>query len=151
MKRPRKTGTLNGYGAGWTMETFQESDNDSELSQQPRQRPRDLHPHAIVNATPASTQSSIVNAFTHPQTGIPQPAHKPSFCFVETPVSQNINSTTNDDGLDININSFSQEHDFMDPELSAAWDEEYGLKAKRARTASVSSSTLCLDLLVMIF
>ena len=150
MKRPRKTGASKGYGAGWTTESFQESDDD-ELSQQPRQRPRDLHPHAIVNATPASTQSSIVNAFTHPQTGIPQPAHKPSFHFVETPVSQTINSTSNNDGLDIDINSFFQEHDFMDPELSAAWDEEYGLKTKRARTASVSGSTLYLDLLVMIF
>ena len=107
----------------------------------------DLHPHAIVNATPASTQSSIVNAFTHPQTGIPQPAQKPGFHFAET----NISSTSNDDGLDIDINSFFQEHNFMDPELSVAWDEEYGLKAKRARTASVSSSMLCLDLLIMIF
>jgi hypothetical protein len=41
----------------------------------------------------------------------------------------------------MDVDSLFQEHNFMDPELSTAWDEEYGLKAKQARTASVSSST----------
>jgi hypothetical protein len=153
MKWPWKAGTSKGYGAGCTTETFQESGDDAdELGQQPRQHPRDLHSHAIVNATPAGTQSSIVNAFTHPQASIlNQPAQKPGFHFVETTVSQNIDPTGNNDGFNIDMDSFFQENNFMDPELSIAWDEEYGLKAKRAHTASVSSSTPHFDLSVMVF
>ena len=143
MKRPCRAGTLRGRGAGWAAETFQESDDDNdELGQQPQQCPKDLHSHAIVNATPASTQSSIVNAFTHSQ---PQPAQKPLH-FVETPVSHNIHAISSDVGSDMDIDSFIQENNLMDPDLSTAWDDDHGLRAKRACTALVSKSMRFLGL-----
>jgi hypothetical protein len=137
MKRSRRIGKSSTRGAGWTAETYQESNSDDGLGQQPRQRPRDLHPHTIVNATPAGTQSSIVNAFAE-HSNIPKPAPKP-FLFVDTPASSS-NDFTFDNDLEMNLETMFQEYGLMDPKLSAAWDEDHGLKAKRARTASVWES-----------
>jgi hypothetical protein len=66
MKRLQHPGKSNACGTGWSAETYQESDSDDGLGQQPQQCVKDLHPHAIVNATPSGTQSSVINAFTHP-------------------------------------------------------------------------------------
>jgi len=138
MKRSRTAGKSKARGAGWAVEAFQASDDDDDLGQQPRQQPKDLHPHAIVNATPASTHSSIVNAFTYSQPILlPKTAHKPRN-FLNTPPLQQIQAADSDDVFDMDIDSIFQEHNLMDPEISAAWDEDHGLKAKRARTASVS-------------
>lgn len=134
MKRSQHIGKSSTRGAGWTAETYQESDSDDGSAQQPRQRPRDLHPHTIVNATPAGTQSSIVNAFAD-HAGVPKPAPKP-FIFVDTPASSRSEFTMDND-FEMTFEAMCQEYGLMDPELSAAWDEEHGLKAKRARTASV--------------
>lgn len=97
---------------------------------------KDLHPHAIVNATPSGTQSSVVNAFTQPKP-LPKAAPK-SFQFVDAPAPHELDADLNENILEMSMDSFFREHGFMDPELSAAWDEDHGLKAKRARTASVS-------------
>jgi hypothetical protein len=143
MKRSRRPAKSNPRGAGWTGETYQESDSDD--GPEPRQRPKDLHPHVIVSATPAGTQSSVVNAFTHP-TALPKPTQKP-FQFVDPPPSNDNDTLVNYDDFERNMDSFFQEYGLMDPELSAAWDEDHGLKAKRARTASVSKLIpLLLDL-----
>jgi hypothetical protein len=123
---------------GWGAETFQESDSENE---QPRQRPKDVHPHTIVNATPAGTHSSVVNASTilpAPPESVPQ-----AFEFTDTPFNDT-HMTNNDDIYEMDLETVFQEYGFMDPELSAAWDEEHGLKAKRARTASVSDATTVL-------
>lgn len=141
MKRSRHLGKSStrraGLGAGWTGETYQESDSDDGLGQKPRQRPRDLHPHTIVNATPAGTQSTIVNAFAD-SSNIPKPAPKP-FLFVDTPASDT-NDFAFDHDFEMNLEAMFQEYGLMDPELSVAWDEDHGLKSKRARTASVRES-----------
>jgi len=136
MKRSRRPVKSNTRGAGWSVETYQESDSDDGLGQQPRQRVKDLHPHAIVTATPSGTQSSVVNAFTQPGP-LPKAAQK-SFQFVDALPSDSIDADINEGILEMNMDSFFQEYGLMDPELSAAWDEEHGLKPKRARTASVS-------------
>ena len=131
MKRSRRPAKSNRRRAGWTGETYQESDSDN--GPEPRHRPKDPHPHVIVSATPAGTQSSVVNAFTQPA-ALP----KPTFEFTDPPPS-------NDNDAQVlhyedfeNMDSFFQEYGLMDPELSAAWDEDHGLKSKRTRTASVS-------------
>jgi len=142
MKRPRRAGKSKARGAGWAAEAFQESDDGDELNQQPRQRPRDLHPHAIVNATPTGAHSSIVNAFTHPPV---TKAAQEAFYFMDTLPSQETHAADHNDSFDVDIDTIFQEYGFMDPELSAAWDEDHGLKAKRTRTASVRKSiTFCL-------
>ena len=136
MKR-RRTGKSNARGFGWAAETFQEGDDDDELGRRPPQQPKDLHPHAIVNATPESSQLSIVNSFTHAQ---PIPAFKLTpkpFEFLDTTPS-NLADTNSGSALD--LDSILEEYNLMDPELSAAWDDDHGLKSKRARTASVSKS-----------
>lgn len=60
------------------------------------------------------------------------------FHFVDALPSNDIDATINDNILEMDMDSFFQEYGLMDPELSAAWDEDHGLKAKRAQTASVS-------------
>jgi hypothetical protein len=140
LKRPRTACKSKAHGDGWVIETFQESDEDDELplGWQAQQRPRDLHPHAITVATPASTHSSIVNAFTPPQSALPlRPAHKPFNFMDATPSDNNFQAANENAGFAMDIDTIFDEYDFMDPELSAAWDEGHGLKAKRARTASV--------------
>jgi len=138
MKWSRTAGKSKARGAGWAVEAFQASDDDDDLGQQPQQRPKDLHSHAIVNATPASTHSSIVNAFTHSQpTLLPKTAHKPCN-LLNTPPFQQTQAADSDGVFDMDIDSIFQEHNLMDPEISDAWDEDHGLKAKRARTSSVS-------------
>ena len=137
MKRLHRACKSKARGAGWAAEAFQESDGDDELSQQPRQRPRDLHPHAIVNASPTGAHSSIVNAFTH---SLATKAAREAFHFVDAPPSQEAHATENEDDFNVDLNAIFQEYGFMDPELSAAWDEDHGLKAKRTRTASVRKS-----------
>jgi len=152
MKRLRTDRKSKAHGAGWATETFQESDDNDNDTQQPRQRPKDLHPHAIINATPASTHLSIINAFTHPQstTVLPKPAHK-DFNFLDTPSSQKIQATSSDDAFDMDIDLIVQEYNLMDPELSTAWDEDHGLKAKRTQTASVRNHYIsCLSSLVIL-
>jgi hypothetical protein len=134
MKRPRRPEKSNARGTGWSVETYQESDSDN--GQQPRHCVKDPHPHAIINATPSGMQASVINAFTHPAP-LPKAVQKP-FHFVDAPPSNNIDATINDNILEMDMDSFFQEYGLMDPELSAAWDEDHGLKAKRARTASVS-------------
>ena len=130
MKRSRKPARSSRRSAGWTEETYQESDSDSGPEPQ---FPKDPHPHVIVSATPTGTQSSVVNAFTHPAT-LP----KPTFEFVDPPPPNDSDAQVNYEEFEKNMDSFFQEYGIMDPELSTAWDEEHGLKAKRARTASVS-------------
>jgi hypothetical protein len=136
MKRSRNAGKSKARGTGWTAETFQESDSEEQLGQPSRQHPKELHPHAIVNATPAGAQSAIVNAVAHPQRSLPTSVLKP-FQLVDTPLSKSFLTTTHDDGSELNMDSIFESYGLMDPELSAAWDEDHGLKAKRARTASV--------------
>lgn len=130
MKRSRRPAKPNRRGAGWTGDTYQESDSDN--GPESRHRPKDPHPHVIVSATPAGTQSSVVNAFTHPA-ALP----KPTFEFVDPPPSNDNDAQVNYEDFEM-LDSFFQEYGLMDPELSAAWDEDHGLKAKRTRTASVS-------------
>jgi len=130
----RRAGRSKARGVGWAAETFQESDVDEGLGRQPLQRPKVLHPHAIVNATPASSQSSIVNAFTDAQPiPVSKCAPKP-FNFLDT-TPPNLADPNSDSALD--MDSIFEEYNLMDPELSAAWDEDHGLQSKRARTASV--------------
>ena len=92
-----------------------------------------LRIHIIVSATPASTQSSVVNAFTQPA-ALP----KPTFEFADPPPS-------NDNDAQVlhykdfkNMDSFFQEYGLMNPKLSATWDEDHSLKSKHAQTTSVS-------------
>ena len=139
MKRLRSAGKSNMRGAGWAGKIFQESDSDGE---QPRRRTKDLHPHAIVNATPAGAHSSIVNVSTD-FAALPKPA-PPSFEFTDIPAPHDTQTAHNFDSSEVDMESFFQEYGLMDPELSAAWDEDHGLKAKRARTASVSKSIIFL-------
>ena len=144
MKRLRRAGNSSARGVGWAAETYKASDDDDELAQQPKQRLKDLHPHAIISATPAGSHTSIVNAFTHTQAQTqPKPTQK-AFHFVDTPPPNSCHDAQNDDSFEMDIDSIFQEYNLMDPELSASWDEDHGLKAKRARTASVSKSTLFL-------
>jgi hypothetical protein len=135
MAMKRRAGKLTTRGTGWTAETFQESDDD-EMGGQPRQRLRDLHPHAMVNATWGTAQSSLVNVGHTLSVPPPKSAQK-SFDFLDTPPSKKFRTAD-----EIDLDSTFEEYGFMDPELSAAWDEDHDLKAKRARTASVSYSTL---------
>ena len=136
MKRTRRAAKSSTRGAGWTGESYQESDSEDEQGQQPQQCPKDLHPHVIVNATPSGTQSSFVNAFTHLGSQ-PKPVPK-VFEFVDTAPSNDNDGFINASDFEMNMESFFQEYGLMDPELSTAWDEDHGLKAKRAHTASVS-------------
>jgi len=133
MKCSRRPAKSNRRCAGWTGETYQESDSDN--GPEPCHRPKDPHPHVIISATPASTQSSVVNAFTQPA-ALP----KPTFEFADPPPSNDNDAHINYEDFE-NMDSFFQEYGLMDPELSAAWDEDHGLKSKRARTASVSKLT----------
>ena len=136
MKRLWRPVKSNTRGAGWSVETYQESDSDDGLGQQPWQHVKDLHPHAIVTATPSGTQLSIIKAFT--KLGpLPKDMQK-SFQFVDAPPSDSFDADINEGILEMSMDSFFQEYGLMDPELSAAWDEDHGLKEKRARTASVS-------------
>ena len=138
----------NTHSAGWSVETYQESDSDDRLGQQPRQRVKDLHPHAIVTATPSGTQSSVIKAFT--ELGpLPKDMQK-SFQFVDAPLSDSFDADINEGILEMSMDSFFQEYGLMDPELSAAWDEDHGLKAKWAQTASVSQLIIpCLTFVVI--
>jgi hypothetical protein len=151
MKRLRRAGNSSARGAGWAAETYQESNDDDGPGQQPKQRLKELHPHAIVSATPAGSHTSIVNAFTHTQATQPQPSQK-AFHFVDTPQPTPFRVARDDDNFEMDIDSIFQEFNLMDPELSASWDEDHGLKAKRARTASVSESmSFFLNLLIDTF
>jgi hypothetical protein len=143
MKRLRRAGNSSTHGVGWATETYQESDDDDTLGQHPKQRLKDLHLHAIVSATPASSHTSIVNAFTHTQDTQPKSSQK-TFHFVDTPLPNPFHAAQNDDSFEMDIDSIFQEYNLMDPELSASWDEDHGLKAKWTRTASVSESILFL-------
>ena len=143
MKRLRTAGKSSACGVGWAAETYQASDDDDELAQQPKQHLKDLHPHAIISATPAGSYTSIVNTFAHTQATQPKSTQK-AFHFVDTPPPNPFHAARNDDSFEMDIDSIFQEYNLMDPELSASWDEDHGLKAKRARTASVSESTLFL-------
>jgi len=147
MKRSRRAGRSRARGAGWAAEIFQASDSDEELDRQHRPRPKELHPHAIVNATPAGAQSAVVNAIAHPQETLPKTVQQP-FHFVDTLSSNNFHTTINDEGSAMDVDSFFEEYSLMDPELSAAWDEDHGLRAKRARTASVRKSKAFFDLFI---
>ena len=111
MKRSRQPAKSNRRSTGWTGETYQESDSDN--GPEPRHRPKDPHPHAIVSATPTGTQSSVMNAFTQPAV-LP----KPTFEFMDPPPSNN-NDHVNYEDFE-NMDSFFQEYGLMDPELSAA-------------------------------
>jgi hypothetical protein len=142
MKRSRRAGRST-RGAGWAGEIFQASDSDEDLDQQHRPRPKELHPHAIVNATPAGAHSAVVNAIAH-QATLPKTVQQP-FHFVDTLSSNNFYTTINDKGSAMDVESFFEEYGLMDPELSAAWDEDHGLRAKRARTASVRKSKAFFD------
>ena len=126
----------NNHSAGWSVKTYQESDSNDRLGQQPQQHVKDLHPHAIVTATPSETQSSVINTFT--QLGPLPKAVQKSFQFVDAPLSDSIDADINEGILEMSLDFFFQEYGLMDPELSATWDEDHGLKAKRAWTASVS-------------
>jgi len=137
MKRLRRAGRSKARGTGWAVETFQESDSEEQLGQPSRQRPRELHPHAIVNATPEGAESAIVNAAAHPQETLPKTGQM-SFQFVDTMPSSDFLTTANSDRSKTAMDSLFEEFGLMDPELSAAWDEDHGLGAKRTRTASVS-------------
>jgi len=150
MKCSRHVGKSSTRGTGWSAETYQESDSDDASVQQSRQRPGDLHPHTIINATPAGTQSSIVNAFAD-HSNVPKAAPKP-FVFLDTPASSG-NDFAVDNDFETTFEAMCQEYRLMDPELSAAWDEDHGLKAKRARTASVRSRHLSdsMFFLLMVF
>lgn len=130
MKRSWRPAKPNCCGAGWTGNTYQESDSDNRPES--RHRPKDPHPHIIVSATPAGTQSSVMNAFTHPA-ALP----KPTFEFVDPPPSNDNDAQVNYEDFEI-LDSFFQEYGLMDPELSATWDEDHGLKAKRTQTTLVS-------------
>jgi len=143
MKRSRRVGKSSTRGAGWSAETYQASDSDDGSVPQPRQRAQEPHPHTIVNATPTGTQSSIVNAFAEPSS-VPKPAPKP-FLFVDTPPSSS-NDFAIDNDFQMDFEAMCQEYGLMDPEASAAWDEEHGLKAKRARTALVRESASLIQL-----
>jgi len=149
MKRSRRPVKSNTRGAGWSVETYQESHSDDRLGQQPQQHVKDLHPHAIVTATPSGTQSSVVNAFTQPGP-LPKAAQK-SFQFVDAPPSDSIDADINEGILEMSMDSFFQEYGLMDPELSAAWDEDHGLKSKRARTASVSKLIITFVVIITFF
>jgi hypothetical protein len=71
---------------------------------------------------------------------------------VDVPPSDSIDPDINEGILEMSMDSFFQEHGLMDPELSAAWDEDHGLKAKRARTASVSKLIIpCLTFVAITF
>jgi len=138
MKRPRRAGKSKVRGAGWAAETFQESDDDDELGWQARQRPKDLHPHTIVNSTPTGTHSSIVKAFTNPQPVLPPKPAKQTFDFMDATPHCASQLAGDNDSFAMDIDTIFEEYNLMDAELSTAWDEDHGLKAKRARTASVS-------------
>jgi len=43
------------------------------------------------------------------------------------------------------MDSIFQEYGFIDPELSATWDEDHGLKLKRAQAASVKRINTFID------
>jgi len=136
MKRPRRAGRSNAHGAGWVAEMFQESDSEEQLGQPSRQRLKELHPHAIVNATPEGAESAIVNAAAHPQEALPKTVQK-SFQFMDTLPPNDFFTTTNGDRSEMAMDSLFEEFGLMDPGLSAAWDEDHDLRAKRARTASI--------------
>ena len=63
---------------------------------------------------------------------------------MDATLSKDFQAADENVGFAMDIDSMFEEYNLMDPELSAAWDEDHGLKAKRARTASVSESTLFL-------
>jgi len=92
------------YSRCGTAESYQESDSERGQGQQPRQLPKDLHPHVIVNATPAGTQSLFVNAFTHPRS-LPRPAQK-EFQFMDAVPSNNNNGFINANEYEMNMESF---------------------------------------------
>jgi hypothetical protein len=54
------------------------------------------------------------------------------------PSTSDVCAEINEDNSGLTVDSFFEEYGLMDPELSAAWDEDHSLRAKRARTASVS-------------
>jgi hypothetical protein len=75
-----------------------------------------------------------VNAFAD-HSNVPEAAPKP-FVFLDTPASVG-NDFAIDNDFEMTFEAMCQEYGLMDPELSAAWDEDHGLKAKRGQTASV--------------
>jgi hypothetical protein len=141
LKRPCRACKSTARGTGWVVETFQESDEDDELDRQAQQRPRDLHPHAIATATSTSTRSSIFNAFTPPQSALPPILAQSSFNFMDTTPSNDFQAADENVGFAMDIDTMFEEYNLMDPELSAAWDDNHGLRAKQTRTVSVSCST----------
>ena len=65
-----------------------------------------------------------------------RPAQQP-FQFTDIPGSNGIHTAPNGESSALDMDLIFQEYGFIDPELGTAWDEDHGLKPKRARTASV--------------
>lgn len=65
-----------------------------------------------------------------------KPAQQP-FQFTDIPRSNETHTAPNGESSELDVDSIFQEYEFIDPELGAAWDEDHGLKLKRAQAASV--------------
>ena len=109
---------------GWHAETYCEPDPDGQLEE-------DAHHHTRATFSASGGRSSTSTLLSQGSSKPPQPL--PSTTFT---ASTNIHE---DDGYFLARDSLDwTRYGIMDPEDSAAWDEEHGLKDKRARTASVS-------------
>jgi hypothetical protein len=107
---------------GWHAETYCEPDPDDKPEE-------DAHHHTHATFSSSGGRTSTSTLFSQGS----QPYQPlPSTTFTEsTDARENDGYYLSGDSLDW------MRYGIMDPAESAAWDEEHGLKDKRARTASV--------------
>jgi hypothetical protein len=109
---------------GWHAETYCEPDPDDQPEE-------DAHHHTRATFSTSGGRSSTSTLLSQGSSKPPQPLPSTTFT-ASTDIHENDGYFLAGDSLDWT------RYGIMDPEDSAAWDEEHGLKDKRARTASVS-------------
>jgi len=109
---------------GWHAESYHEPDSDDNLEEE-------AHHHTRATFSTSGSHASTSTLFTPAsQLHVPLPP-KATFTDANPDIEENGGYFLSGDSLDW------ARYGIMDPEESAAWDEEHGLKDKRARTASV--------------
>jgi hypothetical protein len=109
---------------GWHAETYNEPDSGDDLEEE-------THHHTRATFSTSGSHASTSTLFmqgSQPRQPLPSAT---TFLDSNPSIEASEGYFLSGDSLDW------ERYGIMDPEESAAWDEEHGLKEKRARTASV--------------
>ena len=107
---------------GWHAETYHEPDSDDNLEEE-------AHHHTRATFSTSGSHASTSTLFM--QGSQPRQPCPSTTTFLDS-IEESEGYFLSGDSLDWT------RYGIMDPEESTAWDEELGLKERRARTASVS-------------